>query len=101
MSDQEYHLFLSYASEDREWCAMLAERLRNENVRVWFDQWELEPGDHLSARINDGLERSRKIVAAWTPNYFRDDKVWTLTESYAKQGEDLLARERPLIPLLR
>ena len=99
MSD--YDLFLSHASEDKDWCEMLAERLRTEGVRVWFDGWELKPGDNLNARIDDGLEQSRKIVAVWTTNYFRDDKVWTLAESYAKQNNDVLARERPLIPLLR
>ncbi len=97
---QEYDLFLSYATEDRPWAEMLAERLRSEGVRVWFDQWELQPGDHVK-KLNDGLKHSRKVVAVWTPAYFRDDKVWTLAESYAKQSPDVLARERPLIPLLR
>ncbi|MGH9802458.1 MAG: TIR domain-containing protein, partial [Blastocatellia bacterium] len=87
-------------TEDREWATMLAERLRSSGVRVWFDIWELQPGDHIK-RLNDSLKHSRKVVAVWTPNYFRDDKVWTLAESYAKQDKDLLARERPLIPVLR
>lgn len=100
MPEQEYDLFLSYATEDREWATMLAERLRSSGVRVWFDVWELQPGDHIK-KLNDGLKHSRKVVAVWTTNYFRDDEVWTLAESYAKQDKDLLARERPLIPLLR
>ncbi len=97
----KYDLFLSHASEDKEWCEMLAERLRNHGVRVWFDGWELQAGDHLEGRIDDGLEKSRKLVAVWTSNYFREDKVWTLAESYAQHDKDVLARERPLIPLLR
>ena len=96
----EFDVFLSYATEDREWAQMLAERLRSSGVRVWVDVWELQPGDHIK-KLNDGLKASRKVVAVWTPNYFRDDKVWTLAESYAKQDKDLLARERPLIPVLR
>lgn len=99
MADHDYDVFLSYATEDQEWTTMLAERLRSAGVRVWFDAWELQPGDHVK-KLNDGLEFSRKIVTVWTPNYFRDDKVWTLAESYAKQDKDLLTRERPLIPLL-
>jgi hypothetical protein len=54
----------------------------------------------LLKRLNEGLKRSRKLVAVWSKSYFRDDKVWTLTESYAQQQPDLLARERPLIPAL-
>ncbi|MDX2043742.1 MAG: toll/interleukin-1 receptor domain-containing protein [Acidobacteriota bacterium] len=101
IADQEFDVFLSYATEDREWAQMLAERLRGNGVRVWFDDWEVLPGDHGQKKINDGLKHSRKLVAVWTPNYFRDDKVWTRAESYAKQHKDLLARERPLIPVLR
>ena len=98
--DFDYDVFLSHASEDKPWCAMLAGRLRDEGVRVWFDAWALRHGDHVLARINEGLQQSRKTVAVWSPNYFRDNKVWTLTEGFSQQHPDLLARDRPLIPLL-
>lgn len=98
--DFEYDVFLSHASEDMDWCEQLAERLRNDGVRVWFDKWQLKPGDHLLKRLNDGLKQSRKMVAVWSRSYFRDDKVWTLAEGYSQQHPDVLAQERPLIPLL-
>jgi WD40 repeat protein len=104
MPDQEqgyqYDLFLSHASEDKDWCEKLAERLRDQGVRVWFDGWELRPGDNLMARINDGLKSSRKMVAVFSRSYFKDTKVWTRAESYAQQSPDILSRERPLIPAL-
>lgn len=99
-SEKEYDVFLSHASEDIAWCEHLAERLRNEGVRVWFDRWELQPGDHLLVRLNEGLEQSRKMVAVWSASYFRDDKVWTRAEGFSQQHADVLARERPLLPLL-
>jgi hypothetical protein len=100
MNDQEfkYDVFLSHASEDTDWCLRLAERLRDEGVRVWLDKWELLPGSHLEDRINDGLEHSRKMVAVWTKNYFADHKAWTLAESYARLHADILSRDRLLIP---
>jgi len=100
MPDQEYDVFLSHAGEDTAWCETLAERLRNEGVRVWFDQWELQPGDNLLARINGGLARSRKMIAVWSANYFRDGKVWTLVESFSQLHGDPLSQDRPIIPLL-
>lgn len=99
--DFEYDVFLSHADEDGDWCEHLAQRLRDEGVRVWFDKWELQPGDHLIARLNEGIEKSRKMIAVWTIHYFRDKKVWTLAESYSQQHADVLAEQRPLIPLLR
>src|SRR5437868_7944111 len=95
-----YDVFLSHASEDQAWCERLAERLRDEGIRVWVDFWEVQPGDHLEARINEGLERSRKLVAVFSKSYFREHKHWTLAESYSRQHADALARERPLIPVL-
>ena len=99
--EPKYDLFLSHASEDKDWCEKLAERLRNEGVRVWFDGWQIKPGHHLEAKLNEGLEKSRKLVAVWTPNYFREGKVWTLAEGFAKQHSDVLAQDRPIIPLLK
>jgi len=96
----EYDVFLSYASEDRAWCERLAECLRAQGIRVWVDFWELQPGDHLEARLNEGLERSRRLVTLFSRSYFRHDKCWTLAESYSKQHADVLARDRLLIPLL-
>ena len=102
MPDQDfkYDVFLSHAREDTAWCEKLAERLRNEGVHVWFDEWELKPGDHLLARLNEGLRQSRKMVAVWSASYFRDDKFWTLAEAFSQQHSDMLASERPLIPVL-
>lgn len=102
MPDQEfeYDVFLSHAGEDTEWCETLAERLRNEGVRVWFDKWYLQPGDNVLAKINDGLAKSRKMIAVWSTNYFRDGKVWTLVESFSQLHGDPLSQDRPIIPLL-
>lgn len=98
--DYSYDVFLSHASEDVEWCKLFAERLRNDGVRVWFDYWEINPGDLFLARLNDGLKNSRKMVAVWSKNYFKEKKTWTLAEGFAQQQPDVLAEERPLIPLL-
>jgi hypothetical protein len=81
-------------------CEILAIRLRECAVRLWFDKWQLLPGDHLHARIDEAIRKSRKMVAVWTASYFHAHKVWTLAEGFAQQQADILAKERPLIPLL-
>jgi hypothetical protein len=102
MPDQEfeYDVFLGHAGEDTAWCETLAERLRNESVRVWFDEWELQPGDHLLKKLNDAIPKCRKMVAVWSAGYFRDDKTWTLVEIFGQQHGDPLSQDRPIIPLL-
>jgi hypothetical protein len=96
--DFEYDAFLSYASAAAPFCADFALRLRSQGVRVWFDQWELKPGDNPKARLNDGLRKSRKMIAVWEPEYFSDEAVRAMAESLVRQYSDTLKSERPLIP---
>ncbi|MCI0490602.1 MAG: TIR domain-containing protein, partial [Blastocatellia bacterium] len=98
--DFEYDAFLSYAREDIRWCEELAERLRDANVRVWFDKWEIQAGDQLERKLNEGLEKSRKLISVWSASYFREGKVWPLLEAFSRHHSDPLSQERPLIPAL-
>jgi len=99
-NDQHYDVFLNYASEDEAWCTNLVESLENKGVSVWFAARKVKPGHNLVHRLNQGLKQSGKMVAVWSKNYFKDKKVWTLAESYAQQHGDVLAENRPLIPIL-
>lgn len=39
-----FDVFLSYNSKDKAEIELFAGWLRNENIRIWFDKWELRPG---------------------------------------------------------
>jgi len=95
----EYDIFLSYASEDQKFAEKLATRLRDEGVRVWFDQWRLKAGDHLENKINNGIEQSRRMISIWSENYFQNEKIWKMVEVFSKQHDDMLAEDRPVIPV--
>ena len=48
MSDEfTYDVFLSYSSKDKAVVGQVAERLRGDGLRVWFDAWVLKAGDHV------------------------------------------------------
>jgi hypothetical protein len=57
-----YDYFVSYAHADRAAVERLAQALHQKGVRVWWDRWEMRPGDILRERIVDGIERSRNYV---------------------------------------
>ena len=60
MSEQfGYDVFLSHSSKDKAVVRAVAERLRKDGVRVWFDEWEIKAGDSIPAKIEEGLEKSR------------------------------------------
>lgn len=65
-----FDVFLSHSSKDKEVVRALAERLRADELKVWFDEWVLRPGDSIPARIEEGLERSRVLALYTSANAF-------------------------------
>ena len=99
----EYDVFLSHSSKDKAVVRGVAERLRKDGLRVWFDEWVLKPGDSIPAKIEEGLEHSRVLVLCMSANAFGSD--WAQLEAGtfrlsrpAEQGAPLhspAARRRP------
>src|SRR5437870_2934775 len=92
-----WDLFLSYSSRDRSIVGAIAERLRADGLRVWFDAWELRAGDHVQARIEDGLERARVLVMCMSANAFGSD--WTQLEAGTFRFRDPLNKDRRFVPV--
>ena len=78
-------VFLSHSEKDKAVVRPLAERLRADGVKVWFDEWVLKPGDSnernqsKTAKIEEGLERSRVRVLCMSAHAFGSD--WAQLES--------------------
>ena len=90
-------LFISHASEDKEnFVRPLANALIAEAVQVWFDEFELQIGDSLRQKIDEGLSRSRYGLVVFSPTFFA--KHWP---QYEMDG--LIARqmagERVILPI--
>lgn len=93
MSDEfQYDVFLSHSSKDKAVVRPLAERLRKDGVKVWFDDWILKPGDSIPSKIEEGLERSRVLVLCMSANAFGSD--WAQLESGTFRFRDPLNKER-------
>ncbi len=75
----QFDAFLSHSAKDKAVVRPLAERLRADGVKVWFDEWVLKPGDSIPAKIEEGLEHSRLLVLCMSANAFGSD--WAQLES--------------------
>ena len=95
--DFKYDVFLSHSSRDKAVVRDLAERLREDGLRVWLDAWEIRPGDNIPHRIEEGLEHSRVLVLCMSAHAFGSD--WAQLESQTFRFRDPLNRERRFIPL--
>ena len=41
------NVFISHSHEDSEWVCQFAEALKELDVAVWFDEWQIKAGDPL------------------------------------------------------
>src|SRR5580698_3468295 len=98
MSSFDYDVFLSHNSRDRVSVRQLAERLRSAGLRVWFDEWELRPGDLISLAIDSGLERSRTLVLCLSPAALGSG--WVSLERVTVLFRDPSLKDRRFIPVL-
>lgn len=72
----EYDVFISHASEDKgEVVRPLAYALRENGLKVWYDEFELKIGDSLRRKIDIGLSKSRLGVVVLSKDFIK--KGWT------------------------
>jgi hypothetical protein len=74
MSEFQYDVFLSHASADKPAVRELAERLKGDGLRVWLDEWVIQPGDSIPLAVEKGLESSRTLVLIMSQAAF--DSEW-------------------------
>ncbi len=76
-----YDVFLSHSAKDQAAVRPLAEPLRADEVKVWFDEWVHQPGGSIeryqskTAKIEEGLERSRVLVLCMSAHAFDSDRA--------------------------
>src|SRR5258708_30857365 len=83
---KQWDVFLSHASEDKQAVALpLTDALRRAGVRVWLDKFQIEIGDSLRQKIDEGLANSRFGVVilseAFLPKHWTGrelDALWEL-----------------------
>jgi GTPase SAR1 family protein len=92
-----HDVFVSHSLADKPVVRELAVRLRDRGLRVWFDEWEIEPGDSIAARVEDGLEGSAVLLLCMSANAFGSD--WARLESGTFRFRDPLNRDRRFIPV--
>ena len=94
---REYDVFISHASEDKDAVVRpLAEALRQEKLRVWYDEFELRIGDSLRRKIDQGLANSRVGLVVLSHSFIA--KGWT---NYELDGivTKTVSGEQVLLPI--
>ena len=91
-------IFLSHASQDKDFVRDLAKDLRTHDVRVWYDEWDIEVGDRIMESIEQGLRKSDFLGIVLTPASVSSD--WVRKELDVALMEQLSHREIRVLPIL-
>src|SRR5262249_19736592 len=82
---------------DGAWVRRLAENLHQSGLNVFFDEWEIGPGDVLVHRLDAGILNSRSGALIVTPAAL--SRPWVLQEYAAMMTRAVEGKQR-LIPVL-
>jgi hypothetical protein len=97
MSDDTRDVFISYAHADADWVRTLAENLHNSELQVFFDEWDIVPGDVLVHKLDEGILKSRNGVLIVSPASLSRPYV---QEEYAAMMTRAIEGKQRLIPVL-
>lgn len=73
MANYTHDVFLSHSHIDKPLVRELAKKLRDNGIRVWFDEWEVKTGQVVLERVQEGLENSRVLVACVSINSWNSE----------------------------
>ena len=92
-----FDVFISYEHQDQAWVRTLAENLYRAGLEVFYDEWEIGPGDVLVHRLDEGIRTSRNGILVISPSSL--SRPW-VTEEYAAMLTRTVAGQQRLIPVL-
>jgi hypothetical protein len=90
--------FISHNKADKEHARTLAGLLIEQGEGVWFDEWDLRPGDSLTGGIEEGLDSSDVFILIWSDAARRSEWVGTeLRATIRRRVDDASLRIVPVM----
>ncbi|MGO9019650.1 MAG: toll/interleukin-1 receptor domain-containing protein [Syntrophobacteraceae bacterium] len=72
---QEMRCFLSYNKADKEVARSIGAHMVLTGIEVWFDEWEIQAGDSIPGKLNEGLSAFDAFVLLWSADANRSNWV--------------------------
>jgi tetratricopeptide (TPR) repeat protein len=73
--DRKRKIFISYNHEDRSFVHRLVSDLKDRELLVWWDEWEIKVGDSIIQKVSDGISESAYLMAVLSPNSVKSEWV--------------------------
>jgi hypothetical protein len=97
LNEMNPKVFLCHSSNDKEIAERLAKDLMENAIDVWYDKWEIKPGDSLRRKIDEGIEEATHFFVLLSKFSLKSE--WVQTELDAGMVKRIDGRCR-LVPIL-
>lgn len=77
----ESKVFISHSSKDKDLIVnKLNTYLQANSIGTWLDSYEIDYGDNIYLKVNEGIENAKVGVFVLTNNFFDSSSGWPLSE---------------------
>ena len=99
LTEQQYHVALSFAGEDREYVEQVARQLVSEGVSVFYDKFEEANlwGEDLYSHLQDVYENKALFTVMFISKHY-EDKAWPNHERQSAQARALESKQAYILP---
>lgn len=73
-------VFLSHSSKDKDIVDKIFDEFQKSEICAWYDKYEIEPGDSITEKINEGLSESDIGIICISNNFLNGSNGWTKSE---------------------
>ena len=91
-------VFLSHQKEDKEFVEALGVNLRKNGIDVFFDKWDIQPGDSIPKEIEDALAECNLFLYVMSPASVKSK--WVQEEYHAFLYRKINEHSLRIIPIL-
>jgi|GEM_PF-657453 len=76
-----FSVFLSHSSADKGLVDTVFNELHKREVRAWYDRYEIDPGDSITDKINEGLANSKLGLLFFSRHFVDSRSGWPSKEA--------------------
>ncbi|MDE8565726.1 toll/interleukin-1 receptor domain-containing protein [Anoxybacillus rupiensis] len=77
---EDFTIFLSHSSKDKPLVDVIFNKLQVHEIKAWYDKYEIQLGDSIVDKINEGLENSDLGIICISKNFLNSSTGWTKSE---------------------
>lgn len=73
-------VFLSHSSKDKKIVDEIFNNFQINEISAWYDKYQIEPGDSITEKINQGLDKCDIGIICISNNFLNSSSGWTKSE---------------------